>query len=81
MKAIEAIVVAIIVIFVMAVIVSLLNRDGGEGEGFWKLKERDVAHILCFGVAGAFMVLIASGVWVRMQSVFWASVVRTYPGS
>lgn len=73
----KAIVDAIIVIFVMAAIVSLLNRDGREG--FWKLKEKDVFHVLCFGAAMFCMVYVASGIWVRMQSVFWASVVRTLP--
>lgn len=73
----KAIIVAIVVVVVMAVIVSLLNRD--DSENFWKLKERDVFHILCFGAAMFCMVLIVSGVWVRMQNVFWASVVRTLP--
>lgn len=78
MKAIEAIVVAIIVIVVMAIIVSLLNRDDGNEEGFWRLKERDVFHVLCFGAAMSLMILV-SGVWIHIESVFWASVVRTLP--
>lgn len=71
----KAIVAMIIVVFVMAVIVSLLNRDGREG--FWKFKEGDGFTILGFGVLAFILFYMASKIVV--QSIFWMSVVRTLP--